>query len=162
MFSSLYAHLPLFDQITCDAQVFQAASDVTSSYDALLELFECLGSFLKRLEIYINIPPTQIMTDILTKIMVELLSVLAIATKQIKQGRFSTCTTVSRKNFPSLKSRREVRKEAIRRERGRGCTSAAGSIDPGRGPNNRRTDVECSTWSCKQYEDCHGRYTIHG
>lgn len=77
--------------------MFQAASDVTSSYDALLELFECLGSFLKRLEIYINIPPTQIMTDILVKIMVELLSVLAMATKQIKQGRFSTCTKVSRK-----------------------------------------------------------------
>jgi hypothetical protein len=31
------------------------------------------------------------MTD-MTKIMVELLSVLAMATKQIKQGRFSTCT----------------------------------------------------------------------
>ena len=99
MFSSLYVHLPIFDQITCDAQVFQAARDVTSSYDALLELFECLGSFLKRLEIYIHIPPTQIMTDILAKIMVELLSVLAMATKQIKQGRFSTCTTVSRKIF---------------------------------------------------------------
>jgi hypothetical protein len=30
------------------------------------------------------------MTDIIVKIMVELLSVLALATKQIKQGRFST------------------------------------------------------------------------
>ena len=29
------------------------------------------------------------MTDIIVKIMVELLSVLAIATKQIKEGRFS-------------------------------------------------------------------------
>jgi hypothetical protein len=161
MFSSLYVHLPLFDQITCDAQVSQAASDITSSYDALLELFECLGSFLKCLEIYINIPPTQILTDILAKIMAELLSVLAMATKQIKQGRFSTCTTVSRKSFPSLKSRREVRKEAIRRERGRGCTSATGPIDPRRGPGNRRTDVGYSTWSCKQYEGCHGRYTTH-
>jgi hypothetical protein len=32
------------------------------------------------------------MTDIIIKIMVELLSVLALATKQIKQGRFSECT----------------------------------------------------------------------
>ena len=31
------------------------------------------------------------MTDIIVKIMVELLSVLALATKQIKQGRFSKC-----------------------------------------------------------------------
>ena len=34
-------------------------------------------------------PPTPIMTDIIVKIMVELLSVLALATNQIKQGRFS-------------------------------------------------------------------------
>ena len=35
------------------------------------------------------IPPTPMMTDIIVKIMVELLSVLALATKQISQGRFS-------------------------------------------------------------------------
>ena len=37
------------------------------------------------------IPPTPIMTDIIIKIMVQLLSVLALATKQINQGRFSKC-----------------------------------------------------------------------
>jgi hypothetical protein len=71
--------------------VCQAAGGVTSSYDALLDLFECLASFLKRLEIYTTITPTPIMTDIIIKIMVELLSVLALATKQIKQGRLSKC-----------------------------------------------------------------------
>jgi hypothetical protein len=50
-----------------------------------------LGNFLKRLEIYTTIPPTPIMTDIIVKIMIELLSVLALATKQIQQGRFSKC-----------------------------------------------------------------------
>jgi hypothetical protein len=74
--------------------VFQAASGVMSSYDALVDLFDCLGSFLKRLEIYTTIPPTPIMTDIIVKIMVELLSVLALATKQIKQGRFSKCPVI--------------------------------------------------------------------
>ena len=44
---------------------------------------------MKRLEIYTTIPPTPIMTDIIVKIIVELLSVLALATKQINQGRFS-------------------------------------------------------------------------
>ena len=71
--------------------MFQAAGGVSSSYDALLDLFECLGNFLKRLEIYTTIPPTPIMIDIIVKIMVELLSVLALATKQIEQGRFSKC-----------------------------------------------------------------------
>ena len=81
----------LFNQVPCDVRLCQAASGVTSSYDALLELFECLGSFLKRLEIYMTIPPTTMMTDIIVQIMVEVLSVLALATKQIKQGRFSKC-----------------------------------------------------------------------
>jgi hypothetical protein len=72
-----------------DESIFQAASGVTSSYDALFELFESLGNFLKRLEIYTTIPPTPIMTEIIVKIMVELLSVLALASKQVKQGRFS-------------------------------------------------------------------------
>ena len=79
----------LFYQSICDTRVFQAACGVTSSYDALLDLFECLGNFLKRLEIYTTIPPTSTMTSIIVKIMVELLLVLAMATKQIKQGRLS-------------------------------------------------------------------------
>jgi len=53
-----------------------------------------LGSFLKRLEIYTTIPPTPLMTDIVVTIMVELLSVLALATKQIKEGRFSRCDAI--------------------------------------------------------------------
>ncbi|KAN0133841.1 hypothetical protein V8E53_008336 [Lactarius tabidus] len=65
-----------------------AASSVSSSYDALVELYECLGIFLKRIRIYSDIPLTHSMTEISVKIMVELLSVLALATKQIKQGRF--------------------------------------------------------------------------
>ena len=81
-------------QFLFDVRICQAATGVTSSYDALLDLFECLGNFLKRLEIYTTIPPTPIMTDIIVKIMVELLSVLALATKQITQGRFSKCDVI--------------------------------------------------------------------
>jgi len=52
-----------------------------------------LGSFVKRLDIYTKIDLTSIpiMTDIIVKIMLELLSVLALATKQISQKRFSKC-----------------------------------------------------------------------
>ena len=71
----------------------QAASGVTSSYDTLLALFESLGNFLKRLEVYTTIPPTPAMMDLVIKIMAELLSVLALTTKEIKQGRFSKCAT---------------------------------------------------------------------
>ena len=70
-------------------RIHQAADGVTSSYDALVDLFECVGNFLKRLRIYTDVPMTPSMMDIAVKIMVELLSVFSLATKQIKQGRFS-------------------------------------------------------------------------
>ena len=69
----------------------QAASGVSSSYDALLDLFDRIGNFLKRLDIYTSIPPTQTMTDIIVKIMAELLTVLGLATKLIEQGRLCKC-----------------------------------------------------------------------
>ncbi len=72
----------------------QAADGVSSSYDALVDLFECLGNFLKRLRIYTDVPLTPGMVDIVANIMVELLSVFALATKQIKQGRFSKWITI--------------------------------------------------------------------
>ncbi|KAF8260065.1 hypothetical protein EI94DRAFT_1706586 [Lactarius quietus] len=64
-----------------------AASGVSSSYDALVDLFECLETFLKRLRIYTDVSLTPLMKDIIVQIMVELLSVFALATKQVKQGR---------------------------------------------------------------------------
>ena len=36
-----------------------------------------------------EVPPTAAMTDIIVKIMVEVLSIFAIATKEIRQGRTS-------------------------------------------------------------------------
>jgi hypothetical protein len=68
----------------------QAATGVTASYDALADLFECVANFLRRFHIYTEkISSSQTMSDIMVKILVEVLSVLALATKQIKQGRFS-------------------------------------------------------------------------
>ena len=69
--------------------LFQAALGVSASYDALVDLFECVGNFLNRLKIYSEIPFSPSMTGIVTKIMIEVLSVLSLATKQIKQGRLS-------------------------------------------------------------------------
>jgi len=70
---------------------FQAALGVSASYDALVDLFECVGNFLNRLRMYSEIPFSPSMSGIITKIMVEVLSVLSLATKQIKQGRLSMC-----------------------------------------------------------------------
>jgi len=69
---------------------------VTASYDALVDVFECIKSFLRRLMIYTAIPATPPMTEMLIKILAELLSVPALATKKIRQGRFSKSALVER------------------------------------------------------------------
>ena len=45
--------------------------------------------FFKRLEKYIEVQPTAAMTDMIVKIMVEVLSILGIVTKEVGQGRTS-------------------------------------------------------------------------
>jgi hypothetical protein len=45
--------------------------------------------FLNRLEIYTEIPPTEAMDEMIVKILVELLSTLALTTKETKQGKLS-------------------------------------------------------------------------
>ena len=70
-------------------QNYQTAENVMASYDALVDIFECIENFLRRLSIYNEIRPTPAMTEMVIKIMAELITVLALATKQMKQGRFS-------------------------------------------------------------------------
>jgi hypothetical protein len=70
----------------------QAAKDVTAAQEALIDIFERIENFFKRLENYTEVPPTDAMTDIIVKIMVEVLNILAIATKETKQGRTSEVT----------------------------------------------------------------------
>jgi hypothetical protein len=57
--------------------------------EALIDIFECIENFFKRLETYTEVPATAAMTDIIVKIMAEVLNVFAIATKEIRQGRTS-------------------------------------------------------------------------
>jgi hypothetical protein len=45
--------------------------------------------FFRRLEIYTEVPPTSEMMDIVVRIMAEVLSIVGIAMKEIKQGRMS-------------------------------------------------------------------------
>jgi hypothetical protein len=60
-----------------------------ANYDALVDIFECIENFLRRLRIYTKIGPTPALTRVVVNIMVELFSVLVLATAQIKEGRLS-------------------------------------------------------------------------
>ena len=63
---------------------------VKESYDALVEVFECIEGFVRRLMVYTKIEhPIPAMTEVVIKIMAQLISVLALATKQMEQGKLS-------------------------------------------------------------------------
>ena len=74
----------------------QATKDVRASRDKLTDLFNCIERFFQRLEIYTGITPTTAMTDIIVDIMVEVLNILAIATKEVKRRRLSESSTLCR------------------------------------------------------------------
>ena len=62
-----------------------------ASEDVLIDIFVRIEGFFKRLDSYTEVPPTDAMTDAIVKIMTEVLSILGIATKEIKQSRSSEC-----------------------------------------------------------------------
>jgi hypothetical protein len=67
----------------------QAASDASANRDRLIDIFNRVERFFRRLEIYTSITPTTTMTNMIVEIMVEVLTILAVATKETKRGRFS-------------------------------------------------------------------------
>jgi hypothetical protein len=80
--------IPVYKSSLCGG-CSQAAKDVEASQDALIDLFGRIENFFKRLESYTAVRPTDVMTDIIVKIMIEVLNIFAIATKEMRQGRAS-------------------------------------------------------------------------
>ena len=76
----------------------------------LLDIFVRIEGFFKRLESYTEVRPTAAMTDVIVKIMIEVLSILAIATKEIKQGRSSEPIDVNKLLFAHLSSEKFLKK----------------------------------------------------
>jgi hypothetical protein len=81
-------------EVILNMKSIQAAKDVEASQDALIDLFERIENFFKRLETYTSVPPTDAMTDIIVKIMIEVLNIFAIATKEMRRGRASAWLSV--------------------------------------------------------------------
>jgi hypothetical protein len=78
-----------FRRIILTSKILQAAQGVAVSKDVLAELFERIGYFFVRLETYANVAPTTAMTNITTEIMVEVLRIFGIATKELRRGSAS-------------------------------------------------------------------------
>ena len=120
-------------------QLSQAFKGVSADFDALEELFESIGLFLNRLDIYTKVPPTSAMTEVVVKIMVELLSTLALATKQIQQGKSSEFVFAD--VLSGSMQYREICKEAFWREWRRGGSSKARPTYSGRGSDDGGADA---------------------
>jgi ABC-type antimicrobial peptide transport system permease subunit len=82
----------LLDNIPGSYQLFrisQAAKDVQKSHETLVDVFGRIEGCFQRIGIYTQVRPTTEMMDTIIQIMVEVLTILGIATKEIKQGRIS-------------------------------------------------------------------------
>ena len=67
----------------------QTAKAVRADQDALFEIFGRIEAFFRRLDIYTEVAPSQEMVGTSRAIMVEVLNLIGIATKELKQGRMS-------------------------------------------------------------------------
>jgi methyl-accepting chemotaxis protein len=66
--------------------------DVITSYEVLVNLFERIQGSLQRLNLYVAVPLTPEMILLLGKIMAQVLSVLGLSTKAMKERRISECS----------------------------------------------------------------------
>jgi len=96
---------------------------MSAGYDTLVDLLESIQHFLKHLDIYTDIPSRPAMDQIVVKIMMELFSTLALATKMLKQGRPSESVLPDVVSYSVQHS--EIRKEDSRREGRRGNPTEA-------------------------------------
>jgi hypothetical protein len=77
-------------------------------------MLESIEQFTNRLDIYTQIPLTPAMVEIVVKIIVELISILALVTKELKQRRSSKRVLASVMPYSARCSK--IRKEASWRE----------------------------------------------
>jgi len=63
--------------------------DAATSRKTLIDLFERIHFFLQRLKVYIEVPLTEGLTELLGKIMAQLLAILALSTKIMTEKKMS-------------------------------------------------------------------------
>jgi hypothetical protein len=92
--SSLSKSIPKsFCPSYCDTHILQAAKTLRSTYGtsqvALAKLFRRIEKFIRRLETYTKVSPTEELQEVIVNVMSEVLFVLAVATKEMERGKAS-------------------------------------------------------------------------
>jgi hypothetical protein len=117
--------------------MLQTVKDV-SALDQLVNLLESIGSILKHLDICTKVPHTAAMTETVVKTLVELLSILGLATKLVKQRQPGGCLLAG--ILSDSMQRRDICKEALWREFRSDGAGKVGSTHPGRGSDHHIAD----------------------
>ena len=71
------------------------AKDIRASHGAVIDLFERIESVFKSLEVYTQISLSTKMAEVFVKIVIELLSILSIATMKVKRPLASESSSES-------------------------------------------------------------------
>jgi hypothetical protein len=123
-----------------DTERIQAAKDTLASQDALVDIFERIENFFRRLETYTEVPTTEAMKDIIVKIMVEVIGIFGIVTKEVRQGRASELIHDDALRIADRASEKYLKKLIGRRD----IEDALGRLD-------RLTQEEaCSGWRLRR------------
>ena len=85
-----------------------------SSNNSLVDVIESIERVLMRVDVYNQVPHTHALGEMVIKIIVELLSTLALATKRLKQGQSSESVPID--VLPCLLERSEICKATFWRE----------------------------------------------
>jgi hypothetical protein len=82
---SYSAYVSFFTSLvySCVIRVYQAAKHIRASHDALANLLELIEQFVNRLEIYTKVTLERAMVELIVKMLVQLLHVLGLVTKEI-------------------------------------------------------------------------------
>ncbi|KAF8262524.1 hypothetical protein EI94DRAFT_1704707 [Lactarius quietus] len=86
--SSVFPHAKLV--FAAIGYLLKTTKAVGESHDALVDLFQRVQFFIKRLGVHTQISPTDEMVDMLANIMAEVITILSIATKEMQQSRAET------------------------------------------------------------------------
>ena len=137
-----------------DAHVIQSAKGIISNCDALIDLLESIEHFLHRLNIYTRTPPTPPMDEMVIKILVELISTLALVTEELKQRRSSESIFADVSLFSAPCS--QICKEILQGEGHRSSAGEARSADARRGSNYCSSYARYCPRTRPEYEGVHG------
>ncbi len=141
-------------RLSRDIQLFQTVKDVRT-LNPLVDLLESIEFLLKHLYIYTEIRPTTAITQFVMKILVELLSILALATNLLKRGRPGAFLFAD--VLPDSMQRRAIYKETLWWEVRSDNGGKAGWAHAGRGSDDCTADSRGRPWSCPAYEGGHDR-----